>query len=356
MGKNTLNLSGGNLIDKQETVRFDLNMNPLGIPTSVTNAISNNVSQLNLYPDTSYKRLKESISEYCNISADHIAIGSCSYELLKLLIEFNSPKKALLVTPGAQHYEAILRLHGCEISYYETKEEDSFALDTDAFIPLLNDDLDMVFLSNPNCITSQLIDKAAVTSIAEACKEHGIFLVIDEKYMEFVKDYKDATAVSLADEYEHVAVLRNTSKFFAVPGLRLAYVIFSNTVLQKTLDIAHFPYPVGRLAEAAGIEMLKDASYIKNTNIMINTERNLVVSALASRKTIRLYKPAANFILIRLLKEDLTAQDVAEHCMKRELYIRNCSDITGLDNHYIRFCFMNPKQNDLLVNTILEIV
>jgi threonine-phosphate decarboxylase len=28
----------------------------------------------------------------------------------------------------------------------------------------------------------------------------------------------------------------------------------------------------------------------------------------------------------------------------------------GLGEKYIRFCFMNPKQNDLMVNTILEIV
>lgn len=356
MGNNIINLSTENLIDKQETVRFDLNMNPLGIPNSVSTAISNNIHLLNSYPDVTYKRLKESISEYCNAKTEHIMIAGCAYEMIKLFIEFNTPKKALLITPGAQHYENILRLHGCEVIYYETPETQDFVLDVEDFISNLTEDLDMVFISNPNCVTSQLIGKEAITSIAKVCNDNGTFLVIDEKYIEFVKDYQNITAVPLAEEYDNVAILRNTTKFFAIPGLRLSYAILSNEILKKTLEIAHFPYPINKLSETAGIDMFKDAAYISDTNTMINTERNLVVSALMSRKTIKLYKPAANFILVKLLKEDITAQDVVEHCMHRGLYIRSCADIAGLNNKYIRFCFMNPKQNDLLVNTILEIV
>ena len=52
----------------------------------------------------------------------------------------------------------------------------------------------------------------------------------------------------------------------------------------------------------------------------------------------------------------ISAGDVVDYCMPKGLYIRSCADIGGLDNKYIRFCFMNPKQDDLLVNTVLEIV
>lgn len=356
MGKSIINLSTGNLIDKQETVRFDLNMNPLGIPNSVITAISNNINQLNAYPDVTYKRLKESISEYCHSNVEHIMVAGCTYEMVKLFIEFNTPKKALLITPGAQHYDNILKLHGCEILYYATSEKKDFVLDVSDFISHLTEDVDMVFFSNPNCVTSKVIDREAISSIAKVCKDKGIFLVIDEKYIEFVKDYQNYTALPLVDEYDNIAVLRNTTKYFAIPGLRLSYAVLSNEILKKTLEIAHFPYPINKLSETAGIDMFKDTAYINDTNNMIHTERSLVVSALASRKTIKLYKPAANFILIKLLKKDITAQDVVEHCMQRGLYIRSCADIAGLDNKYIRFCFMNPKQNDLLVNTILEIV
>lgn len=356
MGKAKVNLSTDNLITQIETVRFDLNMNPLGIPDSVTKAVANNTVQLINYPDPTYKRLKESISDYTGAKTDNIIVGSSSYELIKLLIEFNTPKKALLITPGSQGYEHMLKLNGCEILYYNTKEEEDFVLDIADFISNLNEDLDMLFISNPNGTTSSVIDRESMEFIVKVCKGNDIFLVIDEEYMEFVKDKEDCTSILLSEEYDNIAILRNTTKFFAVPGLRLSYLITSNTVFQKTLEIAGFPYSINKMAEVAGIDMFKDASYISESDSVITTERNLVYAALAGHKTIKLYKPAANFILVRLLKDDITAQDVADYLVHKGLYIRNCSDIHGLSNKYIRFCFMNPKQNDLLVNTLLEIV
>lgn len=356
MGKAKVNLSTDNLITQIETVRFDLNMNPLGIPDSVTKAVANNTAQLINYPDPTYKRLKESISDYTGAKTDNIIVGSSSYELIKLLIEFNTPKKALLITPGSQGYENMLKLNGCEILYYNTKEEEDFVLDIADYISNLNEELDMVFISNPNGTTSSVIDRESMEFIAKVCKGNDIFLVVDEEYMDFVKDKADCTSILLAEEYDNIAVLRNTTKFFAVPGLRLSYLITSNVVFQKTLEIAGFPYSINKMAEVAGIDMFKDASYISESDSVITTERSLVYAALAGHKTIKLYKPAANFILVRLLKDDITAQDVADYLVNKGLYIRNCSDINGLSNKYIRFCFMNPKQNDLLVNTLLEIV
>lgn len=356
MGKAKVNLSTDNLIDQIETVRFDLNMNPLGIPDSVTKAITNNIPQLSTYPDPTYKQLKESISDYCKADKEDLVIGCSSYELTKLLIEFNSPKKALLVTPGSQAYENLLKLNGCEIIYYNTKEEEDFVLDIADFISCLNEDIDMVFLSNPNCTTSTVIDRESVEFIVKVCSGNDIFLVVDEEYMDFVKDKDECTSIPLVSDYDNIAILRNTTKFFAVPGLRLSYLITSNIVFKKTLEIAGFPYSISKLAEAAGIDMFKDASYISDSNSVINTERNLVFAALSVHKSIKLYKPAANFILIKLLKDDMSAQDVADYLVNKGLYIRNCSDIMGLSNKYIRICFMNPKQNDLLVNTLLEFV
>lgn len=356
MVKGTPNLSTENLIASYETVRYDLNMNPLGIPDSVKNVVSAHIDALSEYPDNNYTELKDSISSYVGAPVGNIIVGSSSYEFIKLLIEFNSPKKALLITPGSHNYEKLLKLNGCEIIYYETKAEDDFVLDIADLISNLSEELDMVFISNPNGTTSKLIDRESMNFICKICTGNDIFLVVDEEYIDFCVNWQDETAVPLANEYDNMIILRNTTKFFAVPGLRLAYAITSNAVFKKTLEIAGFPYSINRFAELAGIDMFKDASYISRSAEVITTERNLVCSALSARKSIRLIRPAANFMLVELLKPDITAADVVSHCANRGLYIRSCADMTGLGNKYIRFCFMNPKQNDLLVNTILEIV
>lgn len=356
MKKGVIDLTTENLISQHEIVRADLNMNPLGVPDSVNNAITENLSQLAVYPDRSMKKLKEVISAYSGASADSIIVGGSSYEFVKILCEFTSPKNVILITPGAQNYEKLLSLSGCNIIYYSTPEEDDFNLDIADFISKLTENIDMIFISNPNGTTSQIIDAESMAFIAKICAGNGITMVVDEEYMDFVDDIPDNSAIPLTSEYENIVVLRNTTKFFAVPGLRLAYMITSNPVLQKTLEITELPYSIGKLAEAAGIAMFTDEKYISESRELIRTERNLVYSALSTHKTIKLYKPYANFILIKLLKKDVTAGDVLEQCMPMGLYIRSGTGIKGLDNKYIRFCFMNPKQDDLLVNTILEIV
>ena len=129
-----------------------------------------------------------------------------------------------------------------------------------------------------------------------------------------------------------------------------------NKLIARLIDAATTRNNIATLSAIAGIEMLKDEAYIENSRSTVHTERSLVYLAMKPCRTIKLYKPEANFMLVRLLKDGLTSSQVAEHCSKRGIMIRKCDDMRGLSNQYIRFCFMNPKQNDLMVNTILEIV
>lgn len=356
MKKGAINIQTENLIAQNETVRADLNMNPLGIPETVKNAVTSGISLLSAYPDRKYEKLRAAISAYSGATEDNIIIGGSSYEFVKILCEFASPKKAILISPGTQNYEKLLTLNGCDISYFETPEKDDFALDISGFIAGLSEDIDIIFISNPNCTTSQIIDTESLEFIAKICEGNDITMVVDEEYMDFAENIGENTAIPLTEKYENVVVLRNTTKFFAVPGLRLAYMITGNPVLKKTLEITNMPFSISNLTEAAGIAMFTDDDYIKRSRELIHTERNLVYSALATGKSVKLYKPSANFILIKLLKSSVTAGNVLDYCQSRGLYIRSCADMRGLDNNYIRFCFMNPRQDDLLVNSILEVV
>ena len=137
----------------------------------------------------------------------------------------------------------------------EASEEENYELDIADFISTLNESIDMAFISNPNGTTSQVIDRESLEFIAKICAGNDIALVVDEEYMDFVQDKDDCTAIPLVKEYDNLYVLRNTSKFFAVPGLRLAYAITSNPVFKKTMSITGFPYAINALAEAAGIDI-----------------------------------------------------------------------------------------------------
>ncbi len=348
--------AGSFLIEKTAIIPFAANVNPLGLPDSVKNALQNNINCITTYPDRDYKKLKEAISAYTNANPAHIYVGNGSSELIRLCIEFFNPKKALIVTPTYSEYERNITMHGGEVVTYMLDEEQDFKMDVSHFIKQLDSSLDMIVICNPNNPTSTAINAEDMETILEACKLLEIFVMVDETYMEFHPKLEEYTAIPLVKEYDNVCVIRGVSKFFAAPGLRLGYTICSNDVFYQVLNSIETPWNVNSFAVEAGKVMFMDEDYIKETKELIHTEQNLVYSALKSRKTIKVYKPEANFILIKLLKDDLTAKQVYEYCMEVGYMIRDCSDYVGLGEKYIRFCFMKPGQDDKLVNRILEIV
>lgn len=343
-------------IEQYETVLFNANLNPKGIPESVTQAIKENISSIVKYPDIYYNKLKTAVSSYVGAPLENIVMGNGSTDLLKLYGALLLPKKALLLTPGPSEFENVLSAYNVELSFYDLKEEEDFKLDMDDLIAQLTDDLDLIIIANPNNPTSKKIELADIRKLTEACKEKNIFLIIDEMYIEFLDDYKKYTAVPLTEEFDNISVIRSVSKFFAVPGLRFAYAIMNNPEHKEIIDLTTTKNNIASLTAIAITDMFKDEEYITESQSMIHTERSLVYLAMSTSKTIKLIKPDANFMLVKLLKDDLSSSDVAMHCNQRGIIIRKCDDIRGLSDKYIRMCFMKPKQNDLMVNTILEIV
>ena len=343
-------------IEQYDTVLYNSNLNPMGVPESVKKSYIEHADAVMRYPDDYYPALKKELAGYTGCKENQIILGSGSSDMLRTFISLLAPKKAMVLVPSFSEYEKILDMFGCEIVYYELDESKDFQFDIADFVGQLDSSIDLIILGNPNNPTSQIISRDDMETMAEVCKELDTFLLIDEMYIEFVDKYQDITAIPLVASYSNMAVIRSTSKFFAVPGLRLAYAIMSNQEYMNILNITLAPNPISSITAAVCTDMLKDKKYIKESCSQIYTERNLIVSAMSTNKNVKLYKPSANFMLVQLLKEGVTAGQIAEHCKLKGIMIRNCENIRGLSDRYIRFCFMKPSQNDLLVNTILELL
>lgn len=343
-------------IEQYDTVLYNSNLNPMGVPESVKKAIADHADAVMRYPDDYYPALKSALSAYAGCKDDQLVLGSGSSDLLRFFIGLLAPKKAMVLVPSFSEYEKVLSIMGCEIVYYELDESKGYEFDIADFVGHLDSSLDLIILGNPNNPTSQIISRDDMETMAEVCKELDTFLLIDEMYIEFVEKYQDITSVPLVANYDNIAVLRSTSKYFAVPGLRLAYAVMNNPEYMKLVKLTSAPNPISSLTAAVCTEMLKDRKYIEESRSQIFTERNLIYSAMSTNKNVKLYKPSANFMLVQILKGDVDAGQIAEHCKLKGIVIRNCENIRGLSNKFIRFCFMKPSQNDLLVNTILELL
>jgi len=71
---------------------------------------------------------------------------------------------------------------------------------------------------------------------------------------------------------------------------------------------------------------------------------------------VRVYPPAANFVLVKILKDEITSADVFDAAIRKGYMIRDCSTFPFLDQRFIRFCFMTEEKNTELVNLLLELL
>ena len=343
-------------IKKEEIVSYSANVNPLGISRKLREVLSQHLDAITRYPDREYTKLRQCIADYTGAQMENIIMGNGSTELISLFIQTNHPKKAMILGPTYSEYERDINLGGGTCIYFPLKEENNFQLDVSALCRQLDDNLDLLVLCNPNNPTSSAITRREMRRILDACMQHGIFVMVDETYVEFAPDEKNVTSVSLTNYYSNLIILRGTSKFFASPGLRLGYAITGNRDVAKEINTRKDPWTINSLAEIAGQIMFQDEDYIRETKELITGERARLYQELSSWDTVRVYEPQANFILMKILKEGVDAEILFEHCIRKGMMIRNCSTFPFLDSQFIRFCIMSPEDNDRLLEAFRELL
>ncbi len=341
-------------IKKEEITSFSANVNPLGISPALRQTLSEKIDAITTYPDRDYVSLRKCIADYVGTDFEHIIVGNGSTELISLFIQIEHPKKAVVIGPSYSEYEREIALGGGTTLYYPLREEDGFLLDTSDFISKLKDNIDLLILCNPNNPTSTSITKKSMRLILDACMQHGIYVMVDETYVEFADNMEQITSVPLTNYYNNLVILRGTSKFFAAPGLRLGYAVTGNRDLIKMINTRKNPWTINSLAAIAGEIMFRDEAYIQKTKTLISSERRRMYALFSAQDDFKVYEPSGNFMLVKILRPQLTSQDLFDRTIRKKMMIRDCSTFPFLDDKFIRFCFMKPEMNDALAACILE--
>jgi threonine-phosphate decarboxylase len=212
------------------------------------------------------------------------------------------------------------------------------------------EEFNLVFISNPNNPTGNLL-----------LKNHNInnfsskLIVVDEAFMDFLPEERKNTLIWKATEDKGIVILRSFTKFFALPGLRLGYLVAHQQNIQR-LSAHHAPWSVNSLAQIAGELVLKDRNYFNSTRVLIEKERNFLSAQLGKICGIKVYPSVTNFLLLKIEKNGVNADDLAKRLLERGILIRNCGDFHNLDDKFIRVAVRKRNENKKLITAIKEIL
>jgi len=348
---------GGNLreaaeksgISPEDILDFSANINPLGLPIGLKKLIRENLSEILRYPDPECKLLKKEISQYLNVDDKRIILENGSTPLIYLFVQKFSPKKVLIVTPTFSEYERALRIHKSKISFFQLKEKNKFEFKLKELVEFM-DGTDALFLCNPNNPTGTIIPREKLMEIVRLTGKKNIFLFLDEAFIDYQEEESLKKFVG-----RNLFILRSFTKFFAIPGLRLGYGLGNKELVQK-LNKIRAPWSVNGLAQIAAIFLLQDKQFIKKSREFMKKERIFFFNELAKISGLKPFSPKANFILVKLLKNSLSASCLQKRLLKKKILIRDCTNIRGLNNSFIRVAVKNRTENQRLIEVLEKTV
>lgn len=353
-----MNAHGGNIrpavekykLSPEDIIDFSVNINPLGFPERVNKIILDNIGAISNYPDPENFSLKKGLASYLDIHAKNLLAGNGSVELIFLIALALKPKKTFIPVPVFSEYERAVRLTGGRVCFLRGSEKNNFKVDVKYLLKHLSSG-DMVFICNPNNPTGFLFDKDSIQFLAGECEKRGVFLVIDEVFMDFVKEKADLSMLKYARQNRRLLVLQSLTKFFALAGLRLGYLVGNENILKK---IASFqpPWSVNIFAQITASGVIKDAKFIEESRNYLFKVRRQLYEALEKIGFIKPYYPNANFIFCKLNSGRLNSGRLCAYCAKRGIIIRDCSNFRGLDDSFIRIAVRKEEENNKLIKIL----
>ncbi len=335
-------------ISENNIIDFSSNINPFGIPDSVKVAAINSIKHSDRYPDINSRELVHALSAYENVPEDRIFVSNGAADAIFRISSSLKPGNGLVTAPAFSEYEQSLKAAGANIMYFNLYEKNNFKI-TEEIINCINDEVNIVFICNPNNPTGQITEKELLEKIIIRCKEVNAVIVIDECFMDFVEHNEKFSVIKLLDNYNNLIVLKAFTKTFAIPGIRLGYCMSSNSDIINSLKSSGPPWNVSTIAQAAGAAAVKERDYLDKSVIYIRNQRNYLIDEL-NKLNIKTYDSYANYIFFKI--KDI---NLKEEMMKSNILIRSCSNYENLTDDYYRIAVKTAEENQLFIDKLKEI-
>lgn len=338
------------LPEGKKIIDFSANINPLGLPKGVKNALKAAINICADYPDPFCRKLTEKLAKYHNLEQKDIFLSNGAADVLFKLALAIKPGKALLLAPTFADYEKALSTVNCKINYFNLIEDNEFCVDA-SILAQINNDTDLVIICNPNNPTGQLTEETLLLKILDKCRSTGTYLLVDECFMDFVDQEKAFSFKKYLNEYDNLIILKAFTKTYAMAGIRLGYCLTGNeNIIDKCRENGQ-DWSVSTLAQAAGISALDEEEYLTKSKEYIKKERHYLHQNL-HMLGFKVYGSEANYIFFSAKN----LPGLAEKLQREGFLIRKCANYHNLDEDYYRIAVRTTSQNRLLIKAVRKLL
>ena len=174
--------------------------------------------------------LRQNISVlYQSINTEQILVHAGAEEAIFAFMNATLDKSDHVIVhfPCYQSLFEVAHAIECDITRWETHEEDGWELDLDMLRQSIRSNTKAIIINCPHNPTGYLMSKTKQQQIIEIAREHNCIVFSDEVYR-WLEQNPDDTLPAACDLYENAVSLGVMSKTFGLPGLRIGWIATRN--------------------------------------------------------------------------------------------------------------------------------
>ncbi len=301
------------------------------------------LGEINRYPDMGATELIEALVSHLTDSAsapvlpENVSVGTGSAGVLGDIL-------ASVVRPGDEvvypwrsfeAYPIMVAIAG-GVSVQVPLAED-LSIDLAALAGAVTDRTRVVLVCTPNNPTGPAVSHSDVLRLLQEVPGE-VLVVIDEAYLEFVRQEDAVNGLELLADHPNVLVLRTFSKAYGLAGLRVGYAVGAAPVIAGVRATAT-PFGVSTIAQRAGVLSLAARDELLARVETVVAERSRVVEAL-TRQGWAIPETQANFVWFPVADRAL---DFAAAATAAGILVR------PFDGYGVRVSIGNAEANDALI-------
>ncbi len=326
---------------------FSANLNPAGPPKEMLEGMIAGIRDIQYYPDISMKTASSGIADFLGVREESLLPSNGGISALFLTGLLLQPDTVNILQPSFVEYEHVAFLYKAHVNHINIlSERHEICFDPEAIKAHITKN-SITYICNPSNPLGCIIKRKSLEKILETAALSKASVVIDEAFIDFIPE---ASMREYIYEYPGLFIAGSLTKIFAVPGLRLGYLLSHPMNIEKLRNI-QAPWVLNSFAVNAIKALSLLDGYMKKSLSDNQLERDLLKRSLESIGFF-VFDSFTNYLFVDSKPLGITIPRLEHELGKINILIRSCSDYHGLDEYFARIAVKDRKSNNKLIHAL----
>jgi threonine-phosphate decarboxylase len=305
------------------------------------------------YPSSNPATTERVLAEVLGVDAGDLIVGNGATELIVRINEVLVDRIGVPVPTFGEYIEKLSDPAAAQL--FSLHRDRDYQLDLMEYLAWgRKHGLRALVVINPGNPTGQLHSLDEMVEFLERAADLDL-VIVDESFIDFAGD-PIPSLMPLAGRFRNLLIVRSMSKHYGVPGLRLGFCYSRNTAMIARLRSMMPTWHLNILAEYFLTLLPSTAAEYRASLHRVTADVAILRSELSDVPGLFVYPTGSNFVLFRIDNGFNAARLQARLLDEHLMYVRDCSNKTGMDDRHVRVASQGRRSDARLVDALRRLM